>query len=197
MRFHIPSFLQYLDAAIPLDILIEHHHYIVYLLSDFPIRTDFLQEVVTAAVIKTFETPLVTLSVPEMRSPIKGLLDTHLVRLQGALLMTATYIQKIKITDHLGQVRRYETHIDVIDIQEIARTIRLEDDTDLIWHLIKHDHYCSVRLTQSKVRMNYGQTFSTRRITEALEQLEALGFISKNGRIRTHGREVLGALPDE
>ena len=194
MRFHIPSFLQHMDAMIPLDIRIAHHHYIIYLCSDFPIRTDFLQETTADAVIKTFEQPLVSLPGPEERSPIKGLLDTHVGKLRGTLLGTQTYLQKIKIVDTQGRVDRYETHLDIIDLQDIIRTIRLEDDTERIWNLIKHDDYCSVRLTEQKVLLNFGKTFSKRRITEALEALEMEGLITKNGRIRTYGREILGKI---
>lgn len=81
MRFHLPSFLHHIDAFLPMEIAFEHHHDYLYLLSFVPLRTDFLQDIVARAVIAAFETPIVTPSGPEGRSPIKGLLDQHMVRL--------------------------------------------------------------------------------------------------------------------
>lgn len=190
MRFHLPSFFHYLDCLLPVNIAVQHHHYVVYLLSAFPLRRDFLQEVVAAAALNTFETPLGTPASTEMDSLIKGLLDPHRETLVRTLQDTDTYIHSFKMADAQGSIARYETHLDVIDIQEICRTVRVQEDSHLIWSLIQHDAFCSVRLTEKKVYLNTGKRFSFKRISDAILLLEQAGLVTKNGRLKTHGREI-------
>ena len=72
MRFHLPSFLHYLDQALPYNFACDHHHYMVYVITRFPVRFDFWQDTVLDTVLRTYETPLVTPSETESRSLIRS-----------------------------------------------------------------------------------------------------------------------------
>lgn len=192
MKFHIPSFLHYIHVGLPQDVAMVHHHYIIYLVSFYPLRQDFLQELICRAVIDTFETPLGTPDGTEERSLIEGLLDTHQETLCETLYDLNTYLTKItKHAPRAGEKIRHEYQIDLREIMRIVKEVRLNEDLSLIWDLIRNDYFVSIRLLEKKIFINTGKAFSKRRISEALTELERQNLVKSNGHLRTYGREVI------
>lgn len=192
MRFHIPSFLYYLRNIIPYNVGFLHHHYVVYLVAYFPLRQDFLKDAVIQACIRMYETPIGTPDGPEQRSVIEGLLDQHRETLEQTLYDLNTYLKTLrKEPRQPGEKRKYEYRIDLLELQDLLRNIRLQEDLKLIGDLIQDDFFVSIRYLEKRLFQETGKAFSARRITESLKQLEQQGRILNNGHIRTYGREVI------
>lgn len=191
MRFHIPSFLEYLKNGLPHDVAMMHHHYICYIVSLYPLRKDFLQDVVCRAVVHTFESPLAPPDGPEERSLIGGLLDQHRGALENALHDQDTYLQIIKQDGENTREKRHEYRIDINALRDILRTIRLQHDASLVLNLIQNDFFVSTRYLEKKIYLTTGKAFSRRRIDDVLHELEKQGYVKNNGYRKTYGREVL------
>ena len=192
MRFHLPSFFEYLKNGLPHDVGIMHHHYVCYIMSVYPLQTVFLQECVIRAVVQTFEAPLAPLHGPEERSLIGGLLDQHRAALEGALREQNTYLHIIKYDgDVTGEKPRYEYRVDINVLLSLLKDIRLQHDAALVKDLIQEDFFVSSRYLEKKIFLTTGQAFSRRRIDEVLHELEKQGYIKNNGHSKTYGREVL------
>lgn len=191
MKFHIPSFLHYFENQIPDAIGYLHHHYIIYLIADFPIRRDWIQEVTAWAVVQSYEHPLEIHDQIEEQSLIKGLLETHHRTLQQTLHQTQTYIEGIKLLDGvLGEGGRYEYRVDIRTIHHLILDALMSADVSLIKNHLHGEPFCSVRLMQKKLYVGTGKMYSKGRVNEALNTLEALGYLNRNGHFKRYGRTV-------
>lgn len=174
-----------------------HDKFTVFLFATFPIRVDFLQNIICEAVVKSCDNP-VTPNETERRSLIEGLLDTHLGTLRETLQGTQTYIKKFKAqTRREGRGEKlstYEYQIDLKKLDAIVRKVRLQEDVKLICQSVRRSRFVSIRYVQKYIITNYGQAWSSRRITQALEYMLDAGIIQENRTtIRRYGREVLEA----
>jgi hypothetical protein len=192
MRLHIPSFLHYLQCHVPLDIAILHHHYIVYLFSQTPVRLDFLQEMIAETVIRSCCEPIGTLTSTEEQSVLKTPIATHLETLSETLLREKTYLAfyRQKPGEGGGEVR-YEYRVNLRKIQALIQAVRLQEDIKLIRQLIQGDYYTSLRLLAHKVYFNTGRVFSRKRLETAVLSLEAQGILTRDDQVRTEGRRVV------
>ena len=192
MRLHIPSFLHYVQCALPLDIAVLHHHYVVYLFSQAPVRLDFLQDVIAATVIRSCCEPLGTLTRPEERSVFKTPPATHLETLSQTLLREKTYLTFYRQAPGPGGGEvRYEYRVNLRKVQALVQAVRLQEDVKLIRQLIRGDYYTSLRLLAHKVYFNTGRVFSRKRLSAVVAYLEGQGVLTRDGQLRTTGRRVV------
>ena len=192
MRFHVPSFLARLDPALPYGVGYFHDKFTLYLFASFPVRLDFLQGVICEAVVKSCEHPG-TLTPTEARSLIDGLLDAHRETLRETLLASQTYIKTIKERGERGErLARYEYDINLKQVDAIVRRVRLQEDMTLILRAVNRSRFVSVRFVQKYVMVNYGQAWSSRRVSDALTALIDAGALRENRQcVRRFGREVV------
>lgn len=199
MRFHIPSFLHYMKSNLPEDCALVHHHYICYVMSAIPLRMDFLQDSILAAVLLSFETPIGTLDSAEQRSLIEGLTDAHWEKLKEALSEKDTYLKKAGgKKQNRGEPPLYKYQINVRLLMKILKAARLAHDCDLIQQLIQEElftidgkRFVSLRKLEKLLFYHTGKAFSMRRIDEALHVLQRQKVINgPNGFRYRYGREV-------
>ena len=170
-----------------------HDKFTLYLFASFPVRIDFLQGVICEAVVKSCEYP-VTLTETQQRSLIDGLLDAHRVTLRETLLATQTYLKKYREPGERGErLSTYEYDINLKQVDAIVRRVRLQEDVKLIQRAVMRSRFVSVRFMQKYIMTNYGQAWSSRRVSEALTALIDAGALRENRRfVRRFGREVVG-----
>lgn len=195
MRLHIPSFLQYLEHELPVDLAFVHHHYTVYLWAQTPVKTAFLQEVVTRCVVKACCDPLGTLTPPEEQSVLKTPPATHLDALERSLLSVTTYLSKTRVQtrgEGDGGEVRYEYRVNLRTITHLVKTVRIEEDSKLIQQVTEGDYYAPLRLLSEKIFMNTGRRFSLTRLSKASQYLERQGVLTGRDEreVRTFGRRV-------
>lgn len=199
MRFHVPSFLYYLERGLPSDIAITHHYYVCYVMSSYPIKMDMLQETIIDALYSSFESPIGTPQSTEERSLIGGLLDEHWETLERTLRERNTYLKKGAVKRVCrGEVTLYEYQVNLRILMKICKEARLEYDTRLIAELIdaelfdvKGRQFVSLRKMEKLIYSHTGKAYSKRRINEAFQHLESQKKIHKlNGFRHIFGREV-------
>jgi hypothetical protein len=192
MRFHIPSFLHYLECSLPLDIAVLHHHYVVYLFSQTPVKLDFLQAVIADTVIRSCCDPIGALTETEKQSVLKTPPATHLETLSETLLGEKTYLSFTRQPpgEGGGEVR-YEYRVNLRKLQQLIQAVRLQEDVKLIRRLIQGDYYTSLRLLAHKVYFNTGRVFSRKRLETAVLYLETQGILTRDDQVRTEGRRIV------
>ena len=198
MRFHIPSFLHYIQSSLPADAALVHHHYICYVMSAVPIRMDFLKECILDAVLSSFEKPIGTLDRTEQRSVIEGLTDDHWEILRKALSEKNTYLKKAKEKKQNRGEALHEYQINLRLVMKILREVRLSYDCTLIQDLIQDEiftiegkRFISLRKLEKLIFYHTGKAFSIRRIDEALHELQRQKVVNgPNGFRYRYGREV-------
>lgn len=198
MRFHVPSFLHYMESNLPSDSMLVHHHYICYVMSALPLRMDFLKESILDAVLLTFEKPIGTLDSAEQRSVIEGLTDEHWEILRKALSEKNTYLKKAREKKRNRGEVIHEYQINLRLIMKILREVRLSHDCGLIQELIQNEvftidgkRFISLRKLEKLIFYHTGKAFSIRRIDEALHELQRQKVVNgPNGFRYRYGREV-------
>jgi len=202
MRFHYPSFMSSLfdrfeNVQGGERLACMSHHWTVYLYPPGHVRQDWLVEIITEAVIDSYESPLWTPVQTEQKSLLKGLLEPHERALRQALQRTdkqtghAPYIKHFRNTGEGGEVVGHEYRIDVKEIQDICISTLLDVDTHLVKRVAWHEDTVSVRKTVKVIASRYGKIYNNERVRQILKTLEKEGLFNRNGDVRVNGRHVI------
>lgn len=193
MRFHYPSFLYYFEQYLPQDFSWFHHNGLIHLYTHNPyIRISALQELTAQVVERSLDEPLDAPRGPRERSLLDAPIDKHSEALKVALLVRKDYLQyQGKQPVQGGERSIYGYLIDLGQVQQILIEVRREEDVKLAMLLIEGEIFMSDRLLEKKILYTIGVAFSNRRIREITSELVKRNILKSNGRLRTHGREVM------
>ena len=183
MKWHHPAWLRAIERRLPYQIALMHSKETVYLFARFPVRRDWLIELVYDALLESAfadDTPDDT--------PDETLCDTHRYSLLYTLHETPDFLQVGRKQG--GDGTSYEIRIDERELLRLFQAARLEADCLLVMQIADEECYMSIRKAQKKLAVMTGRWFSTKRLAEALAELERVGKITRGKRLRTYGREV-------
>ena len=147
-------------------------------------RRDWLTGILCDALLEACETPQET----PQETHGETLLETHSLTLLRTLYQTQTFQKIVRKQGESGA--SYEIRIDERELTRIVIAARLEADCLLVMQIADEECYMSIRKAQKKLAVMTGRWFSTKRLAEALAELERVGKITRGKRLRTYGREV-------
>lgn len=190
MRFHLKSVLNYLEPRIPYDVGFVHQNFVVHLFSPYPLKQEFLREVVTESVIKSLFHPLHTWNKTEEQALIKTPSATHIQALEQALEQTGEYLKIYRDEHALGE-KRYEYQIDLRVVRTIMCQVRFAEDKKLVAQVLEKNYYVPLRMIQKSINMQYGTMLSMWRLIPVMKDFERQGRVSSGDNAHYRGREVL------
>ena len=193
MRFHLPSFLYHFDQIVPYDVPYCQYNYRVFLSPSRPLKTVFLQDLVSHALLSSLRDPQGTPTETERVSLFATPTGTYLDALHDALHETQTYLARIAREQESGGGGkvRYDYRIDLRVVACLLRRIRLEEDVHLLKHVIRSCEVVSLRLLRELCKTRYGVVLSDRRLTPALKVLEKQGLVKRGTEFSHVGRDVV------
>jgi len=191
MRFHLKSVLNYLEPRIPYDVGFVHQNFVVHLFSPYPLKQEFLQEVVTESVIKSLFHPLHTWNKTEEQALIKTPSETHIQALEQALQQTGKYIKIYREESERGEKVNYEYQIDLRVVRTILCQVRFEEDKKLVARVLEKNYYVPLRMLQKSINIQYGTMLSMWRLCPVMKEFEREGKVSTGDGAHYRGREVL------
>lgn len=190
MRFHLKSVLNYLEPRIPYDVGFVHQNFVVHLFSSYPLKPEFLQEVVTESVVKSLFHPLRTWNKTEEQALIKTPSATHIQALEQALEPTEKYLKIYRDERETGE-KKYEYQIDLRVVRTILCQVRFEEDKKLVARVLEKNYYVPLRMLQKSINMQYGTMLSMWRLIPVMKDFERQGKVSSGDNAHYRGREVL------
>lgn len=192
MRFHLKSVLNYLEPQIPYDVGFVHQNFLVHLFSEYPLKSEFLQEAVIHAVKKSLLHPLRTLNKTEQQALLKTPLDTHLHALEQALQQTGKYLKIYRDESEPGEKRvKYEYQIDLRAVRTILCQVRFAEDKKLVERVLEKNYYVPLRMLQKSINVQHGMMLSMWRLCPVMKEFEREGKVSKGKNTHYRGRAVL------
>ena len=184
MKLHRPTLIKAIESRLPGNITLTHSGTTIYLFTAFPVRRDWLTGIICDALLAACETPQET----PCETPCETLLETHSLTLLRTLCETQTFQKTLRKMGESGA--SYEIRIDEQELTRIVIAARLEADCLLVMQISDEECYMSIRKAQKKLAVMTGKWFSTKRLSEALAELERVGKFTSGKRLRTFGREV-------
>lgn len=183
MKWHHPAWLRAIERRLPYQIALMHSKETVYLFARFPVRRDWLIELVYDALLESAfadDTPDDT--------PDETLCDTHRYSLLYTLHETPDFLQVGRKQGGAGTA--YEIRIDERELLRLFQAARLQGDCALVSAVLEQERFASVRKAQRKISVMYKIFVPAKRVADALNALERAGKLTSNGHLRTYGREV-------
>lgn len=197
MRFHVQSFLHYFNALLPYDVSFCHHDYLVFVFPPYPMRQDVLRDMVTEATLKAVSCPMGTPLSTEQESVFVEPPDAHLETLEGTLKGTVGFLVPCTFSKPPKSERggfwelEHSYRIDLKVIEHIIRQVRLQEDVKLIRDFLPHVKFLSVRGVQTVMYSRTGYKWSSRRVTDALNEMEKQGDVKRGRALKSKGRQVI------
>lgn len=190
-RLHYPSFRWYFEQQFDKSFLVYFNNWRGYVLTQNKYFTsEKLKYLVIHAVRQAIDAPIGVPDGARRRSLLDVPLETHCDALLDALLDRCDYLEKRVFCDaEIGE--KYEWRVNVKMIQDLLIETRKVQDLELGKQLLQGEVFMSDNLMSKKLYHTIGVCFSARRVREITRALTELGYLKNNGKLRTHGREVV------